>query len=126
MAYPEGVIRAFLPFREAGDPVLLAQGGHAFAAAGEDLMGVALMAHVPHQAVFRSVEDIVQGDGQFHCAEVGRQMATGAANRFQQELPHLRCQVQELALGKQPQLVGGGDGVQQWKVAASGHNPARG
>ena len=83
MSHPESVIGAFLPFRKAGDTLLLAQGGHALATPGEDLVGIALMAHVPYQAVIRGVVDIVQGDGQFHRAEIGRQVAAGATHRLQ-------------------------------------------
>jgi hypothetical protein len=50
---------------------------HALAAAGQDLVGVGLVADVPDQPVVRRVEDVMQGDGQFDRAEVGRQVAAG-------------------------------------------------
>jgi hypothetical protein len=52
-----------------------AQRAHAFAAARQDLVGIALVADVPDQAIFRRIEDSVEGDGQFDRAEIGRQVA---------------------------------------------------
>ena len=60
-----------------GDAARLAQAGHRCAAAGEDLVRIGLVADVPHDAVARRVEHVVQRQGQFHCTEVGSEMATG-------------------------------------------------
>jgi hypothetical protein len=71
--------------REAGHAVLHAQPLHAGAAAGQGLVRIGLVADVPHQAVGRRVEHVVQGDGQFDRAEVGRQMAAGLRHRFERK-----------------------------------------
>ncbi len=62
---------------KARQPAQLAQAAHAVAPAGQDLVRIGLVAHVPDQPVFGRVEDIVQGDRQFHRAEVGAQVAAG-------------------------------------------------
>ena len=49
-------------------------------------MRVGLVPDVPHQAVVRRVEDVVQRDRQLDRAEVGRQMPAGAGHRLEQEL----------------------------------------
>ncbi|RML72640.1 hypothetical protein ALQ91_05472 [Pseudomonas syringae pv. syringae] len=60
----KGVVLAFAATRKGRNPVLLAQGGHARATAGEDLVRIGLMTHVPHQTVVRGVENVMQRDGQ--------------------------------------------------------------
>ncbi len=46
-----------------------AVGVELFPPSGQHLVCIGLMPHVPHDAVVGRVEDIVQGDGQFHHAE---------------------------------------------------------
>ena len=43
------------------------------------------MADVPDQAVLWCIENVVQGDGQFDRAEVGRKVASGVRNGFDEE-----------------------------------------
>ena len=70
MTDAEGVEFAFATFREAGNAAVTAQTGHALASSGEDFVRVGLMADIPHQPVFRRVVNVVQGQGQFDCAEI--------------------------------------------------------
>ncbi len=72
VANAKRVINAFRAPRESGDAMLHAQVRHAFTASGEYLVGIGLMAHIPHQPVFRRVKYIVQGDGELNCAKVRR------------------------------------------------------
>ena len=51
MRRAERVIFAFAALGETGKPAALAQGAHARAAAGDDLVGIGLMADVPDQPV---------------------------------------------------------------------------
>ena len=82
----EGVVLALVAAREAGDAAELAQRRHALAPAGQHLVRIGLVAHVPDEAVVRRVEDVVQRDRQLDRAEVattgGRRSATrcGATN----------------------------------------------
>ncbi len=84
VADAKGVVLALGAAREGGDAVLLAQGAHALAPAGEDLMRIRLMAHVPHQPVVRGVEDVMQRDGQLDHAQAGTEMPTGLTDRVEQ------------------------------------------
>ena len=61
--------------------------------AGDDFVGVALMADVPEELVLLEIEDLVQCEGQFYDAEVARQMAACFAERCENKLAHLFCQV---------------------------------
>ena len=60
---------------EAGEAAVLAQRREAVAAAGQELVDVGLVAHVPDELVAGAVEDAVQGDRQLDDAEVRRQVA---------------------------------------------------
>jgi hypothetical protein len=64
--------------------VFLADALHPIASTGEDLVGIGLVAHVPHQPIERGVVDVVQRHRQFDGAEPGGKMATGATHRTQQ------------------------------------------
>ena len=69
MPHAEKVIRALAHAREPRQAVLLAQGIKGPVASGEDLVGVALMPHVPDQLVPRKIKGGKQGQRQFHCAQ---------------------------------------------------------
>jgi hypothetical protein len=85
VAHAEGIVGAFGALGKARGAVLLADPRQRISAPGEDLVAVALVAHVPHQSVIGGVEHIVQGDGQFHRTQVGRQVAAAAAQGVDQE-----------------------------------------
>ena len=72
MRRAEGVVLAFRAARKAGDTARHAQLRHAFAPAGQDFVRVSLVSYVPDQAVARRVKNVMQRDGEFYGAEVGR------------------------------------------------------
>ncbi len=118
MADAKGVVGAFTATREGGQTVLLAQAGHLFAAAGENLVRVGLMANVPQQAVVRRVIDVVQGDGQFDDAQPRAEMPAGLADTPEQKCPQLIGQLGQLAFVKRTQRLGVVDTVQQRRAGA--------
>ena len=67
------------------------------AAAGEDLVRIALVADVPDDAVVGRVVEVVQRDGQFHGAQAGGEMAGGARHAVDQELAQLAREPRQLA-----------------------------
>lgn len=54
-----------------------------FAAAGQQLMGITLVAHVEHDLILRRRKDAVQRDRQFYGPQIGCQMAAGLRYVFQ-------------------------------------------
>jgi len=84
VADAKGVVLALGATREGRDAVLLAQGFHALATTGEDLVRIRLMTDVPYQPVIRGVEDVMQRDGQLDDAQAGTEMPTGLADRVEQ------------------------------------------
>src|SRR5690606_10928886 len=113
VADAEGVIGAFAAPREGGQAVLLPQSGHLFAAAGEDLVWIGLMADIPDQAIFRRLIDIVQSDGQLDHAQSGAEMTTGLTNSPEQEQTQLVRQFRQARYIQLPQLGGAVNAVQQ-------------
>ncbi len=89
MADAEAVVVALAALGEAGEAVFLAQGGHAIAPPGQDLVRVGLVADVPDQPVGGGVEDVVQTDRQLDHAEPGREMTAGLRDGVDEIAPQL-------------------------------------
>ncbi|MDT4868863.1 hypothetical protein FQZ97_1038520 [compost metagenome] len=104
MRRAEGVVFAFLAARKTADAALLAQAVHALAAAGEDLVRVGLVAHVPDQAVLGGVEHVVQRHGEFHRAQVGAEVAAGLGHTVDHEGPQFIGQRMQLRTGELAQI----------------------
>ena len=81
-------------------------------AAGEDFIGVSLMANVPHQLVLRRVEDLEQGHGQLHGAQIGRQVPARAADRLNDQLADFTRQLVQSLQAQGPQIGGAIDFVE--------------
>ena len=104
VAHAEHVILALFPPGEGVQAIFLANGVNALAPAGQDLVGIGLMAHVPHQSIEGGVVDVVQGNRQLDCAEAGGEVAAGAAHRAQQILAQLFAQNGQPLFGQGSQL----------------------
>ena len=97
----ERVVFAFTASRETGHAAGLPQFRHPGATAREHLVSVGLVADVPHQAVSRRVEHVVQCDRQLDRTEVRRQVPSRLADRLHDEIAQfarkqgqlIRCQV---------------------------------
>ena len=89
MRRAKGVVLAFAAARKAADAAELAQAGHAIAPPGQNFVRIGLVAHIPHQAVVRRVEHIVQGHGQLYRAQVGAQMAAGFGHAVEHKFAQL-------------------------------------
>ena len=64
----------------------------AVAAAGQQLMGVSLMPHIPDQLILRQAEYTVQGKCQLHRTQAGRQVTAILRNDLYQEFADFLCQ----------------------------------
>ena len=71
MRRAEGVVLAFIAARKTRQAAQLAQAGHAFAPTRQNFVRVSLMPHIPHNAIFWGVENVVQGHGEFYGAQIG-------------------------------------------------------
>ena len=82
MACAKGIVGGFASLGEAGETAMLALGVKAVPPAGNDLVGIGLMADIPDEAVYGRVETVVERQGQFDSTEVGSEMAAGLGEGF--------------------------------------------
>ena len=66
---------ALLPAREAGNASRGALRGKLLAPAGDDLVGIGLVAHIPDDVVGGEVEDVVESHGELHGTEARGEVA---------------------------------------------------
>jgi len=85
MARADDVVLGLGATGETRDAAVLADAGEAVAPAGDDLVGVALVADVPDDLVARAVEDAVEGDGEFNGAEARGKVAADLAHAAEDE-----------------------------------------
>ena len=76
------------------------------AAAGQDLVGVGLVADVPEDLVVRGVEQRVQRDGDLARAEVGAEVAADLPDGVDDVLADLLRHLLELLVGQAVQVLG--------------------
>ena len=67
-------------------------------------MRVGLVTDVPDEAVMRGIEHVMQGNRQFHRAQVGAEMPAGLAYAFNQEMAQLAGQYRQLLRGQSPYI----------------------
>ena len=111
-----GSIAVMLALGAQGEPVQpagLPDGIELLAAAGEDLMGIDLVADIPDKPVLRRIEDIMQGQGQLHDPEIGAQMAACFGQCLDQEFTNLGGQIRQLCMTQALDVGRRLDGFQQ-------------
>ncbi len=122
----EGVVFAFGPAGEAGEPVLLAQRADAVAAAGEDLVGIGLVADVEDDAVVRGVEDRMQRHGELDHAEARAQMPAGDGDGVDHLGAQLVGKLAQVLARQGPEIGGEVDGIEQRCLRLVGHGELQG
>ncbi len=90
------VVRALGSLREAAHAAVRPQGFEALAAAGEQLVDVGLMAHVPDDLVRGTVERPMQAERELDDAEIGCQVPARHRDGPDELLSDLRSQTDEL------------------------------
>ena len=113
MGGAERIVGTFRALGEARQASALAQGADPVAPAGQYLVGIGLMAHVPDHDVAWGVEHMVEGDRQLHDAKPRAQVTACLGHR----VDRLRAEfVGQLTQFRQVETAGVGrcvDGVQQ-------------
>ena len=109
----ERVVFAFRTARKARRPARHPQPAHVRAAAGQDLVRVGLVTHVPHDAIARRVEHVVERDGELDGAEIRRQVTAGLRHRGQDERPQFAGKLWQRFGGQTAQRRRGVDGVEE-------------
>jgi len=90
VADAKGIVGALAAFGETADSPILADAVKSLTPAGDDLVGVGLMADIPDDLVLRGIQDMMEGEGQFDHAERWGKVAPGLAgglNNIVADLP---------------------------------------
>ena len=90
MAGHEQVVGALVGIGVAHQAPLGANRAERGEAARDQLVGINLMTRVPDQAVAAEVEDAMQGEAEFHHAEVRGEVGGPGRGNFAERPPHLR------------------------------------
>ena len=106
------VVHTLRGLGKARDAAELAERTEALHAAGEELVRVALMPHIEHEAVRRRVIDPVQRDSELHGAEVRRQMPASAREALHEEGADLPAEDAELLIAQGAEIGGLPDFIQ--------------
>ncbi len=112
MAGVQGVVGALAPLGKTADALELPQGPETLPAPGEEFMGIGLMSHVPDDLIPGAVEDVVQGDGEFHHPQAGSQVPAGFGHGGDDLVPNFLGQLRQQFRGQFLQVPGVIDGVQ--------------
>ena len=116
MGGPEGIIFALAAPGEAGEAFWLAQGADARATAGQNLVGIGLMADIPDQPVARRVEHVVQRHRQLDDAQACAQMAAGDGDGVDHLAPQLVRHLLQVAFWQIAKLMGRRRAVEERSV----------
>ena len=100
------VVRRLGAAREPREPPVLPDRAEPLAAAGEQLVRVALMPDVPDDLVARTLEHAVQRDRELHGAETGGEVAAGLADAREDGLADLVGEQREFTLGELSEVGG--------------------
>ena len=96
MPRAKAVILAFAAFQESRNAALLAERIEPVVAARQKLVHIGLVAHIPDNLVFGSVKHVMEGNGQFHHPETGRQVPAMLSHLANDGLTNLGRQVIKL------------------------------
>lgn len=77
-----GIVTALGRIGETGQATVLPQRMEGLVTAGEQLVGVRLVPHIPQNAVVGGIERPVQRDGELDCAEAGGKVSPGVLDRI--------------------------------------------
>ena len=92
----EGVVFALGRVGEPAQSVQFAYGVELLATAGENLVAIGLVSHVPHDAVVGGVEHVVQGYGQLDGAHARPEVSRIMSQRVDEEAAYLGTHLGQL------------------------------
>ena len=106
---PDDVVLGFRAAREAAQAAVLTDRIEAVAPAGEQLVGIALVTHIPDDLVARAVEHAVQRHRELDRAQAGRQVAAHLAHAREDGLPDFPGKKRQFGLCELLEVGGSGD-----------------
>ena len=105
VASAEMVKTAFAALEIARHTTLLAKAVEILVSAGQQFVGVGLVAHIPDHLVVVEVQGLVEGQGELHNPEAWAQMSAAGGHHLEMALAHLAGDGLELCSGEAVQLI---------------------
>ena len=104
MARAKRVVFRFIAPKKPTDAAVLFYCRQLISPARQNLVRVCLMAHVPNQAIVRSVERVMQSNRKFHCSERCTRVPSDARHSFQNVLANFLGYVLKVIKPQPPQV----------------------
>ena len=106
VARVKGVMGTFGALGKTREPSGPAEGGKPLIPAGQKLMSITLMPHIPDNLILGRIKNPVQGDSQLHYPQIGSQMSTVLVHRAYDKFPNFRPQAPQLGKPQIPEIPG--------------------
>ena len=104
MTHAKSVVLTFTASGEGRKTILVFNGMQSITTSGEHLVWISLMSHIPHQAIIRCIENIMQGDSEFHRAQSSGEVATFLTNGVDQEITQFTSERFQVCQAEQSQV----------------------
>ena len=85
----KAIIGTFLPLGKTADSPQLSKPVKVILSSGKNLMGIALVSHIPHQLILGQIQAMKKSNGKLHHPQVGGQVATMHGGFFQNKTSQL-------------------------------------
>ena len=121
----EDIVLGLDASRKPADTAQLAQRAEPGITARQELMGVGLVARVPHDLVARRLEDPMQGDRNLDDTERGSQMAARLGDGGDDVLSDLGRKASQLFVAEAPQVARALQSGQDCQIFTPGRTPTR-
>jgi hypothetical protein len=105
VAGTEMIEATFATLQVTRHTVLLAERVEIVVAAGDQLVGIGLVAHIPHHAVVVEIEGLIQRQGELHHTQTGAQVAAAGTHHLQVAFTDLPGDPFELRHAQAVQLI---------------------
>ena len=89
MAGIKAIIGTFLPLGKTADSPQLSKPVEVIHSSGKNLMGIALVSHIPYQLILGQIQAMKKSDGQLHHPQIGGQMPPMHGGFFQNKASQL-------------------------------------
>ena len=113
MADGKRVIRRLRRIRKPAKAALFPQRVELLVPARQQLVRIALMAHIPQQPIRGEIEDIIHGQAYFHGAQVGGKVAAVGAHGGHDHFAHFLGEVGQLVEGDFSEIGGAIDRLEE-------------
>lgn len=104
MPHVKEIVGALNTLGKARHPSLLPEGMEGAIASGKQLVGIALVSHIPHKGILGTVKNPVEGDGKLYHPKITGKMTTIFSHHIDYCLPYLLRQLRNFLSVEPPYI----------------------